>query len=373
MIIAAASMQSSGLTLFALLTLVAGVALGLNRAALLQPALLYQRRESLALVPFRYAMVSTMLGVALIGASSIPLGVHNASEIGLLAISSGFPLLADWARFRRIAADQRWRVAFADAIRLALVVAAIPFWSLTQDAIAFQVYLSSSSAVSLICLLWGFAPIRLWTPYKSYAKAARLQVVDFLVGQVNSTLPLFVLGALGPSTLIAGVRLAQTLFGPLNLVASASVMHLLADGATRDSHSTDTALIKAGRRLSASLGATSAAYLLCAAVIASLPFAEFSAVSADTFTLAIFLVGSVALVSGWSGIHSIILRLLNEQVVATLGRVVLVVGSLTGFSIGFVFGGVDASIVSGFLTSVVLYPIVFIVPAEIIYRKRLKL
>jgi len=372
MLIAASKMTGDQLSLFALLTITAGIAFGLNRSGLLQPALVHLRKDPRAFVPFRYAITSACAGAVIIGISAVVLGVTAPFEMCVLVSTAVLPLLADWLRFRCISTDDRWWVAVSDAMRLVLVLLALPVSALASTAVGFQIYLQASAVLSIGILVVGTRRLREWAPYRSYAHAARLQLVDYLVGQANATLPLLVLGALGPSTLIAGIRLAQTIFGPLNLVASAAVVHLLADGATRSTHSEDNALIASGRNLSVRLGATSLLYVVAVVLFVRLPWVEFSALDSQTLLLSVSLVGAVALVSGWSGIHSIILRLLEEHVIATGGRIALVIGSICAFAIGYAAGGVVVSIIAGMLTSVVLYPLVFIVPAEFVYRRRLR-
>lgn len=372
MLIAAWQMSGEQLSLFALITIAAGIAFGVNRSGLLQPALVQLRNDPRAFVPFRYAITSAIAGAIIVGVSIVVLGIHDLAEVLLLIGTATLPLLADWLRFRCISTDDRWWVAAADAIRVVFVLIAILIPALASTAIGFQLYLQLSASASIVVLAFGSRRLRVWAPYRSYARAARLQLVDFLVGQANATLPLLVLGTLGPSTLIAGIRLAQTIFGPLNLVMSAAVVHLLADGATRSSHAQDAGLIASGRKLSVRLGATSLLYVIAVVVFVRLPWVEFSALDSETLLLSVSLVGAVALVSGWSGIHSIILRLLEEHVIATGGRIALVIGSILAFTIGYIAGGVVVSVIAGMLTSVFLYPLVFIVPAEFVYRRRLR-
>jgi hypothetical protein len=370
MVFAASAMNTSSFTVFALLTLIAGVTIGLVRAALLQPSLVEQRQNPLSLVPFRYAIFASVLGAMLLPITYLVLGGTSALELCVLGLSAVLPLLADWLRFRRIAVDQRRPVAVADAIRLAFVILA-PFTPFAADAIAFQIYLQSSCLVVIAYLAVGHRRLRIWTPYRTYRRAANLQLLDFVVGQANVTIPLLVLGGLGQSTLIAGVRFAQTIFGPLNLVASASVMHLLADGATRTSHSSEASLIENAKKLSLRLGACAILYVGATLIVISIPGFELNALSNSTLLTSTLLVGVVAVVSGWAGIHSIVLRLLGEQLIATGGRSILVTAALVAFAVGFFVGGVDGSLLAGFVTSAVLYPLVFVLPAQVIYRRRL--
>ena len=81
------------------------------------------------------------------------------------------------------------------------------------------------------------------------------------------------------------------------------------------------------------------------------------------------LVGAATLSSGWAGIHAIVMRLMGYQAVVTVGRAVLVFVSLSAFTIGYLLGGVDASLAAGFVAAAVAAPLAFIVPATVLYRR----
>ena len=80
-------------------------------------------------------------------------------------------------------------------------------------------------------------------PYRSYRSSAAWQTLDFGVGQFIVSVPLFVLAGSGANDLIGGVRLAQTLLGPLNLAFAATTTNIVADGATHGDYRQASAII----------------------------------------------------------------------------------------------------------------------------------
>ncbi|MET0990538.1 MAG: hypothetical protein ABWY54_07825 [Glaciihabitans sp.] len=371
MVIAVVSMQTSGFAMFALISLAGTVTVGLGRASLFQPALIHQRTDKNAVVPLKYAVLAGTGAAVMMGSAGWLFGVRSAGELCLLATTGALPVLLDWLRFRRIAIDDRWAVAWADALRLATVLCAFPVSALSENPVLFQSYLQAACVIPLALLLIGHRRARTYVPFARYRHAAGYQVSDFLIGQANSTLPLLLLGGLGTSALLSGVRFAQTIFGPLNLIASASVMHLMADGATRSTHKEDSHLVRTGKSLSWRLGATSFSYVMITLAILLLPGVKVSGIEDASLRTGVLLVGSVAIVSGWAGIHSIILRLLGKEMIATAARTVLVTITLCVFLVGYIIGGVDLSLTLGFMSSAVLYPLVFVLPAQFVYRRLL--
>lgn len=369
MVMAATVMESREFTLFALISLAAMTLVGLIRAILFQPALIEMRHDKNAFIPFRYAIAGAITAGVLLGVAAFVFGASDAAGIALLAVSGLFPVLHDWLRFRAMGLDRRWQVVVADGLRLVSVLAGPLILMVTTSAVAFQAYLGFSLVLPVAVLLCTMPRVRSYTPFSAYARAASLQATDFVVGQFTSTLPLMVLGGLGPSALIAGVRFAQTLLGPLNLVYAASTMNLIADGALSEAHGSPGHLIRAGRRLGRMLGGLA---LGIAPVMAGLAWAtsfELRGVDNRALVAGLLIVGFAMLTSGWAGIHATILRIIGHHAVVTLGRTLLVIVSLSAFGLGYAVGGVDASLVAGFVATGIASPLAFVVPASVIFRR----
>lgn len=369
MIMAAVMMDVDEFTLFTLISLVAVTLVGLVRSFLFQPALIEMRRDKNAFTPFRYAIVGAALAAVILTASALIFG--GSGWVGLVALFVGgiFPILQDWLRFRAMALDRRWDVLLADGIRLALVLASPVLLAIVPEALAYQAYLGLSLALPVLVVRLRLPRLRSFTPLKSYLRPATLQLTDFIVGQFTSTIPLLVLGGLGASTLIAGVRFAQTLLGPLNLVFAASTTHLIADGATRGTHANTGQLIRSGKRLGRMLGAIASLCVLAAVAVVWLTGVELSGIRNEPLLIGLMLVGAATLSSGWAGIHAIVLRLTGHHAAVTVGRTVLVTVTLSSFAGGYAVGSVDASLAAGFLAAAVTSPLVFVIPASIVYRR----
>jgi hypothetical protein len=371
-ILAAAFMRPDAFTQFALLNLVAITMVGLVRSFLFQPALIQFRHDKDAHTRFALSGSGALVSGVVLAGSAIALGVDTWWLVALLFVSALFPILQDWLRYRAMAADRRWDVALSDGLRLVFVLASPLLLIGVRDPALYQAYLGLTLAVPVVVLLIRLPRPSRFTPLREYIRPAGLQLADFAIGQFNSTLPLLVLGALGASNLIGGVRFAQTLLGPLNLVFAASTTNLIADGATRGTYASTEDLIRNGTRLARVIGlvAVVGVVVLTGAVAAS--GFQLHGVGNTELVTGLALVGAATLSSGWAGIHAIVMRLMGYQAVVTVGRAFLVFVSLSAFTIGYLLGGVDASLAAGFAAAAVAAPLAFIVPATVLYRRHRK-
>lgn len=366
-VLAGAIMIPGEFLTFTLLNLIATTLVGLIRACLFQPALIQQRRDPSALVPLRYAAIGSAAAGALLAAAGFVLGVDDPTALLLLAASGIPPILHDWLRFRSIASSHRWRAAVADFSRLALVPVVL---LLPSTAISFQAWLGLSLLIPVVGIAFATDRIRSWAPYSSYRRPALLQLADFVVGQFGSTAPLLVLGAVGTSTLIAGVRFAQTLLGPLNLAFAASTTGLIADAATSSTHASEAHLIRRGRQLGLRLIGLAGGVVTALVLVVWATGFSLRGVGNEQILFGLVLIGVSTVTSGWAGIHAILLRLIHRHSVATLGRVALVLATTAGFVLGYLLGGIESSLIVGFATSAVAAPLALAVPALIIFRRR---
>jgi hypothetical protein len=369
MVAAAAMMTPHDFTTFSLLTLVAMTAMGAVRSAMFQPALIEIRNDKSAHVSVASAVLGSVFSGALTAFTAFLLGVVDPLWLVVLGATSVLPVLVEWLRMRAMSLDLRWKVARGDLFRLAVTLMAPAVLWMNADVEVYFLFVNLTYLTTL-GYLWlrlpsapGHVSLRtLWRPAAS-------QLTDFLVGQAVSTLPLLVFGSLGASAYIGGLRLAQTLLGPLNLVMAASTSNLISDGATRQSHAEDADLIREGRRMAVILAVFS--FVLVAALlgIVALSGVNLRGVDNHSLMVGVALVGGLALTSGFAGIDAFIMRLLGYHAIPTIGRIVLVSATVCGYVAGFMAGGIDTSLVWGFAVAAVANPIVFVVPASIVYRR----
>ena len=369
MVMAATAMPPGSFTTFSLLTLLTFFCTGAVRAFLFQAALIETRNNRSAHVHVRVALVGALCASVCFMMAAPVLGVHEPVWLAVLSLANMLSVISEWLRLRGMALDERWIVARSDAIRLA----ATPFGALvlwwTTEAEVFFLFVSLTYLTTVIYLAFRLprvsahlSPVRFWRPASSL-------LADFLIGQLVCTIPLFVLAGFGPSQYIGGIRIAQTLLGPLNLLAGAAWTNLLADGATRDSHSKPADLIRHGRRMATILSVFS--MVLVPLVLAGLILTNFSFRGANNHSMIVgtLLVGVLAITSGFASFDPIVMRLLGHPSIATVGRAFLVVVTGVGYALGYVIGGVDWSLILGFACAAVANPLAFVLPASIVYRR----
>jgi hypothetical protein len=356
--------DTESLVVFSLMTLILSIAVGTSRAALYRPALVVQRADPNAFVPLRYGVVCSVL----LSSSSVPIfwvvGLRGWQAITIAAISLSLALLYEWARSRAIADDRRWLVVVGDGVRLLGVVALIPAarWLQTPELLFAGVCLAAF--VGLLATMFWLRPKKHWSRFSAYRRQSALQTVEYGVSQLATTVPLLFLGGVGATELIAGVRFAQTLLGPLNLIFSAAGLNLLANGATRASHREVAQLVAAGRAASRSLLLSGVIFVGAILSLVLLVPSAIASISREALMTGAILVGAVAVLSGWSGIQAVVLRLVGRQKLVTTSRLALVAWTWIGFLAGFWAGGVDWSVIGGFVFSAIGYPLFLGIPGR---------
>jgi hypothetical protein len=361
-------MTQGDYALFAVLNLASNMIFGFVRVVVFQPALIHYRSDKSALTPPQYALWAGLSGAVVLGGAGLLLGVDTFGEALLLGASLLAPVGQDWLRYRCLVVGKVWRTALGELCR-ALATILILVTATGANPAAYQALANVACLFAMIVQVGGHARTSAWTPFRDYRRAALLQSVDYTVGTLNSIIPMLILGALGGGLLIGGFRLAQTIFGPLNLLFSASSTKLLADGAVQDSHASDAALVGAGRQLALRMSMLSGGLVLSGASVVAFSKIHFSGVSHDALLIGVLCVGAVAVTSGWAGIHNVLMRMLGFNRQVTVGRSIVVATAWVAFSLGYVFGGVDGSVVAGFSASAIMYPIAFVLPARSAYRK----
>jgi len=368
LLIAGASMSPAEFGQFALFNLAYNLLTGLARAALFQPALIARRRFATAQVPFRYAaLASIALGLAMLG-TIWSLGVRDPLALAYVSGSALVPALLDWLYSRAVSLDRRWDAATANALRVLLVAVAALVPPVRSDSVLLQTYLSLSLLVPTLYLLIRLPRVGATISYRAYARAAGWQLIDYLLGQSLNTVPLLVLGAAGHRGPVAGVRLAQSLLGPLNLAFAAAAANLIADGSTRAEYAAAKAVIAGGTRIGRilSLLALALVSVLVAAVWAT--GFELKGVDSTSLLLGLALVGASLITTGWANVHAVVLRILDQQARVTVGRAAIAVLTSAAFVLGYVWAGTTGSVTAGFLTLMVASPGIFLTMARRAYR-----
>lgn len=373
MLLAAALMEPERFTLFTLISLASITTVGAVRAGLFQPALIELRLRPGAFTRFRHGLLAAVASAVLATTVVAFFGPLSPFDVVLLCLGGVFPVMHDWVRFRAMELDRRWAVFWADAIRLALVAVVSPLTLvLTTDPIIYQAAQGFAYAIPALLVFPRLPKVSDFLPLRVYRRSAGLQFGDYLIGQFNTTIPLLALGGMGASATIGGVRLAQTLLGPLGLVFTASTTNLMVDAANSDHLSQERALYRSGEKLANGLGLLSVAAIATLVIFVWISGFGLRGVSNPDLLNGLLLVGAAMASSGWAGIHAVILRLLNYQVTATVGRAVLVACSTTGYLVGYALAGVDGSLVGGFLAAAVAAPLAFVVPSLVVYRRLIR-
>ncbi|WP_422757324.1 hypothetical protein [Paenarthrobacter sp. C1] len=341
------------------------VSVSLARAILWQPALIRQRTDKLARVPFRYAVTASLSASLLVPAAAVFVSHEEVWKLAIVFAANVFSVGFDWARFRCLSIDRRWSVAIADIIRFILVLL-VGLIAQTQDGLLFQALLAFSCILPLLFLTIRMGRIDVWTPYGIYKRDALLQGVDYGVSQINTTLPILIIGALSVSGIVGGFRVAQTILGPLNLVFASASSTVIANAANDERYSSRK-LAATGTRLAWRLTAFSSAVVLGVFFVVAYLTPPLSGVNASELAVACVAVGFVAVASSGAGIQGVVLRLLGHNRLVTKARMFVVLSSWIGFIVGYYFGGAAWSLVAGFTLSAAAFPLAYLLPARRIF------
>ncbi|GCA99481.1 hypothetical protein [Mycolicibacterium sp. NCC-Tsukiji] len=369
MVMAASAMLPGQFTTFSLLVLALQFCSGATRSYLFQPALVETRNNPEAHIHVRIALIGALCaGTAFLIAIAV-LGIHDRAWLATLSVATLFPVMTEWLRLRGMALDERRSVANGDAIRLVVTPLGSPILWFTTDPKVFYLFVCLTYVSTVAYLAVRLPRVATHLSPRSFRRSASSQLADFVLAQLVSTIPLLVLGGMGHSGFIGGIRMAQSLLGPINLVIWASAMNLMADGATQKSHANPSDLIRQARRLAAILA------LFClftiAVVLVALIATDFSFRGADNHSMVIgvLLAGSYLLTAAWTYPDTIVMRLLGHHSTATWGRAGVVLVTAVGYGLGYLVGGPDMSLIFAFIGSAVANLVAFMLPAAIIYRR----
>jgi hypothetical protein len=237
---------------------------------------------------------------------------------------------------------------------------------------SFMIAIGGSCAVAAALVLTRI-PLRVEPyRYRNYRSSAAWQTLDYVVGQFVVSVPLLVLSGSGADDLIGGVRLAQTLLGPLNLAFAATSTNIVADGATHVDYRRASAIIARGWRASARLAILATGGVALLVGVIWLSGWSPRGVGREDLLLGVVLVGISTILTGWAGIHGIVLRVLGHQTAVTAVRVGIAVTTVLGFLIGYALGGADQSLILGFLANAIAAPLLFVPVALFHYRRDMR-
>lgn len=340
---------------------------GALRAGLLIPAMIRLRTDPKAHVPWRYAAAGSGV-IATIALMFATVAEGGLSGEGCFFVAATFvATIAEWLRYRWLARSRLWKVAVGDLMRLLFVP--ILFLVPVQSGAVSQAWLLLIVLPALAWWLVGLRRLTGFTRYREYSSAARAQITEYFILQLNIAAPMLTIGSVSGTSLVAGVRVAQTLFGPLNIVSSASTTNLLAAGAVDEALQGSGSLVRHGSRVANRMFALSLGLTVVGLGVAMwVPWLP-SGIDSATLALAVGLVGMQAMSNAWTGIHNVLARFMGGHRAIAAGRLIVVAGAATGYVGGYAVGGPDVSIVAGMTVSAVLGPPVFWLPARRRYRR----
>ena len=360
MVIAAWAMAPTEFTQFALFTLIGSLVLGLSTSGLFQPALINQRLERNSFVPLRYVAIPAAAASVLYLVFALVVGVRNFVDLFLLSGSAALPVYYHWLRYRAMGCNQRWIVAKADLLRLALTASAVAVPALISDSVALQTYFAAATSLPMLLVAIKLPRIREWESYRRYGRAAAWQLLDWIFASTLISVPLLFLGGVSRSPLIGGVRLAQSLLGPLNLAFAAATTNLIADGATRPELATARSIMTRGTLLGRQLMGLSLVVVTAMVTFVYVSQISFKGVATSHLIMGLALAGAWSITSAWAGIRGIVLRLLGWQARVTLARGITAVLTLGAFAAGYYWWGVDVSLILGCITPAVTSPLILL-------------
>lgn len=369
MVMAAAVMHADEFVTFSLLTLITVTLIGAVRSVLFQPALIEMRQNSNSHIHVRAVLIAALLASGIFAGAAFALGVRQPLWLAVLALTNVLPISAEWLRIRGMALDERVAVMRSDATRFAATLCGVMVLFFSTDALVFTLFVNLTYLTTIAYLALRLPAVSAHVSPLAFWRPASAQLADFTFGQAVSTIPLLVLGGFGPSAYIGGLRLAQTLLGPLNMVLSAAAVNLLADGATKETHAEPTELIRRGRRLAVGLGVLSPALVLVLLAFLMTTGFSFRGVDNHSLIVGVALVGALFTTSGLGLIDTFVVRLLGHHAGPTIGRILLVTVTGAAYLWGYHVGGTDMSLIYGFIVGAVANPVFFSLPAAVLYHR----
>ena len=367
-LLAAFAMTPEHFTRFSFLILLVQVISGAVVTCIFRGAMMHYRKARDAHVRFSLALSVSVVCALVFAGGAYAFDVRELIPLVGISAVTIIVVLDEWLRHRAMTLDRRWDLVRADALRLVITLSVSLVLLVNDNAEVYFTLYGLAWLPSAIWLIVRLPRIREFCRFRDYRNLTGHLLVDFIVGQFMVILPLIVLGGLGQSQYLGGVRLAQTLLGPLNTVFAALTTNLFVDGVTDERHRDNREFIRLGRRLALRLALGGMVFVPTVVGIIWVTGISLRGVGNKEIIVGLVLVGALAICYNSSAIDAVVLRLVGFNRLATVGRVVLAIMSVAGFTSGYVVGGVDGSLIVGFLASSLANPLCFVLPASVAYR-----
>lgn len=359
------------LSILGILTLVQSMSLGFVRAAIWQPAMMAGRKSGATGVPLRYALVAMAVPSALL----LPVFSLEAGSLVSAACLVALNILAlsqDWLRYGAIGVGRIRLLAFADGARLMVTLAglgALQMLSTPRLATSYMAIYLLAFGAGLVPFFWAHLAGTPSLRFGEYRSVSIAQLSEWIISSATTQVPVLILGTLSTTPLIGAIRLVQTLYGPVNMAFSAASSDLLRFVSQGGSGDVDRAIIAGGRRLSQTMLVVTLPVVVGGSVFLWVSGVSIGAVSSHLLLVSFLLVGFLITMSGISGAHATVLRLLLRQRIIVRARAGILIASLVGYGAGWAFASPDLSLVLGFICTAIAYPLFLLRPAREVYRE----
>jgi hypothetical protein len=332
--------------------------LGVVRSGLFQPVLILYRTIPGATIPLRYTLIAWL--IVLVPAIALFAFVGHFDLLTSLfgAVMLIAPIVQDWLKHKRLAEGGARDAAVSEAIRVSAI--GLAFLPILASVEGLYIVVTMGYALSILPLLGARVADRVFLPYSSYARQAIAQASDYSVAQLTTSLPLVLLGGISPgNAIIGGVRFAQTLLGPLNVVFSAVTNHLIVGGARDERLANNSEFIAHAHRLSRLVLAIAGSVSLLLLAVFSLSGWSPPGVDQPALIIGLVLVGATSITSGWAGVRVLTLRFFGHNNAILVRRICIVAIAGAAYLIGWIVGGPDVSIAAGFVSLSIAFPVAF--------------
>lgn len=261
--------------------------LGALRSLVGEPVLIFTGRAAGSDHPFRYGggPAATVLIAVVVGAATVVVGLATGIW-SLVALAAVFPLVAlqDCLRYVLLSLRGAGRALVGDLVGLAVIVGGGLL--LRPDTVTVWWLIVGGGAVGGLLVQLPRVGIRFGATSAFLRETRTIGVralVEFLVTSGVSQLVVFALPAVASVSAVAGLRAAQTLASPLNVLITAAGLVTLSPLSSRVTSGGLTAGLAFARRISLLLIAAAAA---CAVVVAVVPGSVWARVFGESWAFA---------------------------------------------------------------------------------------
>lgn len=162
------------------------------------------------------------------------------ASVPILTVAAGMlPLAQDAIRYGSLASGRLWAVFAADSSWLLGSAGAITILAPADLLSAARIWALASVPLAIVLAMFAFGGSLQMHVLSGVLRLGRFGVGDALAAAAVGLLPLWIVSAIDPDSSVAAFRIAQTLFGPLNIVAGALVLNLVLIAKTIQNESPD--------------------------------------------------------------------------------------------------------------------------------------